>query len=57
MTSNTALEVRPLQDSDRDDWTALWTAYLDFYGTSVPLTLLLPILIAFWALTLKISTD
>ena len=36
MTSNTALEVRPLQDSDRDDWTALWTAYLDFYGTSVP---------------------
>ena len=36
MTSNTALEVRPLQESDRDDWTALWTAYLDFYGTSVP---------------------
>jgi hypothetical protein len=36
MTNNTALEVRPLQDSDRDDWTALWTAYLDFYGTSVP---------------------
>ena len=36
MTSNTALEVRTLQDSDRDDWTALWTAYLDFYGTSVP---------------------
>jgi GNAT superfamily N-acetyltransferase len=36
MTSNTAREVRPLQDSDRDDWKALWTAYLDFYGTSVP---------------------
>ena len=36
MTNNTALEVRPLQDSDRDDWTALRTAYLDFYGTSVP---------------------
>ena len=36
MTINTALEVRTLQVSDRDDWTALWTAYLDFYGTSVP---------------------
>jgi GNAT superfamily N-acetyltransferase len=36
MTSNTALEVRPLQESDRDDWTALWTAYLNFYETSVP---------------------
>jgi GNAT superfamily N-acetyltransferase len=36
MNINTALEVRTLQDSDRDDWTALWTAYLVFYGTSVP---------------------
>ena len=36
MNINTALEVRTLQDSDRDDWTALWTDYLDFYGTSVP---------------------
>ena len=36
MSSNIALEVRPLQDSDQDDRTALWTAYLNFYGTSVP---------------------
>ena len=28
--------MRPLQESDRDDWTALWTDYLNIYGTSVP---------------------
>lgn len=36
MTSNTALEVRPLMASDRDAWAALWTAYLEFYKASVP---------------------
>ena len=36
MTSNTALEVRPLMASDRDAWAALWTAYLEFYKSSVP---------------------
>ena len=36
MTSKTALEVRPLMASDRDDWAALWTAYLEFYKASVP---------------------
>jgi hypothetical protein len=47
MTSNTALEVRPFEVSDRDDWTALWTAYLDFYGTSVPSDTFSTYLIAF----------
>ena len=28
--------MRPLQESYRDDWTALWTDYLNIYGTSVP---------------------
>jgi GNAT superfamily N-acetyltransferase len=36
MTSNTALEVRPLAESDRSAWAVLWTAYLEFYKTSVP---------------------
>lgn len=36
MNSNTALEVRPMMASDRDPWAALWTAYLEFYKTSVP---------------------
>lgn len=36
MTSEPALEVRPLQESDRDAWAALWLAYLDFYKTSLP---------------------
>lgn len=36
MNRNTALEVRPLQASDRDAWAALWTAYLEFYDSSVP---------------------
>lgn len=36
MNSNVALKVRPLQESDKDAWAALWTAYLEFYKTSVP---------------------
>ncbi len=29
------IQIRPLQRADREDWTRLWTAYLDFYETSV----------------------
>ena len=35
MTSPAAPLVRPLTESDRDQWAALWTAYLEFYETSV----------------------
>ncbi len=35
MTSSDALIVRPLNVSDRDRWSALWCAYLDFYETTV----------------------
>ncbi len=31
----TGLVVRPLQESDRAEWDRLWTAYLEFYETSV----------------------
>lgn len=27
--------IRPLTESDQDDWHRLWTAYLEFYETSV----------------------
>ncbi len=30
-----SLEIRPLQASDQQDWHRLWTAYLEFYETSV----------------------
>jgi len=36
MTTANALNVRPLRESDRDQWSALWTAYLEFYETTVP---------------------
>lgn len=36
MTSLPALEVRPLKPSDREGWGQLWTAYLEFYETTVP---------------------
>ncbi|SPH21633.1 hypothetical protein ASD8599_02385 [Ascidiaceihabitans donghaensis] len=36
MTTTNALRVRPLAASDREQWAALWTAYLEFYETSVP---------------------
>ncbi|MGB0497963.1 MAG: GNAT family N-acetyltransferase, partial [Rubricella sp.] len=29
------LLIRPLQRDDEADWRRLWTAYLDFYETSV----------------------
>lgn len=28
--------IRPVAQSDRADWARLWTAYLDFYETTVP---------------------
>lgn len=30
------IEIRPLRASDEADWRRLWTAYLEFYQTSVP---------------------
>ncbi len=36
MTRSDALFVRRLKESDRDQWAALWTAYLEFYETSLP---------------------
>ena len=30
-----AIDVRPLQQSDHADWRRLWTAYLEFYETTV----------------------
>lgn len=35
MTTPNAPLVRPLTESDRTQWAALWTAYLDFYDTRV----------------------
>lgn len=34
--ANMPVIIRPLRVSDRDAWAGLWTAYLEFYGTSVP---------------------
>jgi GNAT superfamily N-acetyltransferase len=31
-----AILVRPLQKTDHAEWRRLWTAYLEFYETSVP---------------------
>ena len=31
-----SLHIRPLEESDRAEWTRLWTGYLDFYESSVP---------------------
>ena len=31
-----SLVVRPLARADEAEWRRLWTAYLDFYGTTVP---------------------
>lgn len=32
----TALKIRPLEAVDQAPWRSLWTAYLDFYDSSVP---------------------
>ena len=31
-----ALEIRPLEKGDEAEWRRLWTAYLEFYESSVP---------------------
>jgi hypothetical protein len=31
-----SLQVRPLLQSDNAEWRRLWTAYLEFYETTVP---------------------
>ena len=31
-----AIEIRPLGPGDEADWRRLWTAYLEFYETTVP---------------------
>ncbi len=36
MNDRDALVVRPLKESDRPQWDALWTAYLAFYETQLP---------------------
>lgn len=36
MSDNTAFVIRPLQARDAAEWRGLWTAYLQFYDTSVP---------------------
>lgn len=36
MNSSDAPLVRRLKESDRGQWAALWTAYLEFYETSLP---------------------
>ena len=30
------ISIRPIAKADRSDWERLWTAYLQFYETSVP---------------------
>lgn len=30
------VSIRPLKDSDRDQWASLWTDYLAFYEATVP---------------------
>ena len=31
-----AIKIRPVEARDRAEWDRLWTAYLEFYETSVP---------------------
>jgi len=30
-----SITIRPIEPDDKEDWRALWTAYLDFYETGV----------------------
>lgn len=30
------LSIRPITDADEDDWRRLWTAYLEYYESTVP---------------------
>lgn len=36
MTATPTLTIRPLRHDDEADWRKLWTAYLEFYKSSVP---------------------
>ncbi|WP_298917969.1 GNAT family N-acetyltransferase [uncultured Roseobacter sp.] len=36
MTNTASVVVRPLRRTDKEQWVALWTAYLAFYETSRP---------------------
>lgn len=36
MTSSNSPNIRPLKHSDEAEWRRLWSAYLEFYNTSVP---------------------
>ncbi|WP_342071228.1 GNAT family N-acetyltransferase [Yoonia algicola] len=36
MTSTASVTIRPLEAKDEAAWRALWTAYLEFYKSSVP---------------------
>ncbi|MGC3937059.1 GNAT family N-acetyltransferase [Roseobacter sp. EG26] len=36
MTNTASVVVRPLRRTDKEQWAALWTAYLAFYETSRP---------------------
>ncbi|MGI9621669.1 MAG: GNAT family N-acetyltransferase [Acidimicrobiales bacterium] len=36
MPSSAHFIVRPLAESDRDEWRRLWTGYLEFYESTVP---------------------
>lgn len=36
MSDKPNITIRPLRDTDRADWADMWTAYLEFYETSVP---------------------
>ncbi len=36
MENAMSVTVRPLQETDHADWRRLWTAYLEFYKTTVP---------------------
>ncbi|MGY9049970.1 hypothetical protein P775_18990 [Puniceibacterium antarcticum] len=36
---STPITIRPLRPEDKDQWAALWTAYLTFYETSRPAAL------------------
>lgn len=32
----TDITIRPIEENDHDEWRRMWTAYLEFYQTSVP---------------------
>lgn len=32
---NSKIEIRPIKQSDRNDWSRLWTGYLEYYETKL----------------------